>query len=124
MKYTIACCVSQGQHKYTPENFIEFEKKVLDELKFQLYTTTPYEYLEATASSLTLNENDVCVIEATIDFCLSLVDLAECTAEEVFGISFLAFFLDRSVGNLRLFFCIDRLVRKFNGIQEKAKLIR
>jgi hypothetical protein len=74
-------CVVQGQGKYCRDDFILMEIKVVQALEYRLNTVTPYDYLEDIGLKLGLDDRKQEIIQAAIDYMLSLIWTPSLTAE-------------------------------------------
>ena len=99
---------------------MDFEVKLLKELKYCLYLISPYGYLEELSIRLSLEENDYFIIEAAIDYVLSLTDFINLEPQQIFGICFIVCFENRCSTKLKLFQYMDIFFRKYPGIREKS----
>lgn len=64
------------------------------------------------------------IIESSLDFILTLSEFCGEDAEELVGICIVGVFEDRKINNLRLFYHIDGILKKYSTIMNKAHFVR
>lgn len=83
--------------------------RVFCEVGFKIYLKSPYEYLDELVFGQENVKKIYNVVTAYIDFSLTLPELRDCTAEEIYAGCLLAFKKASSTGNKRITEAVDEV---------------
>ena len=70
--YSLDCCVLQSEGQHTHQDFVHFELLLLSTLHFRLQVDSPYDLLRESSQKLGLSSKEEVLVEATMDYMLSL----------------------------------------------------
>ena len=97
---------------------------MLFSLGFRLSYPSPYDYFNELKQTFHLKEAEKELIEASLDYTLSLIHFAHSSPQDLVAYCFIAIFEGRKIKSLGLFNYLDGVVKQVPEVMEKGRWIR
>ena len=97
---------------------------MLFSLGFRLSYPSPYDYFNELKQTFHLKEAEKELIEASLDYTLSLIHFAHSSPQDLVAYCFIAIFWGRRIKNFRLFNYLDNVAKQVPEVLEKGSFIR